>query len=69
MHKSAFKYHDGLAETINTLQYFTSLKHAKSLANPERSEPSRRKSLAKSEETQGLCDIFWVQRPLSAARE
>jgi len=69
MQKSAFKYHEVSQEPVNTLQYYSALKRARNLASPEDIDTKKRKSLDKSEDSQGLCDIFSVQRPLSTVRE
>lgn len=66
---SAFRYHGDKREQFNTLQYFTALKKAKSLASPESCEVRKRKNLDRSSESIGLCDIFHVQRPTSGGQE
>lgn len=66
---SAFRYHGEERERFNTLQYFTALNKAKSIASPDCEEFRKRRNLDRSDENAGLCEIFYVQRPSALSRE
>lgn len=65
MQVAAFKYHHASeALPFNSLAYCSALNRARNLAIPATEVPLiKRRSLEKSEESEGLCDVFTIQRP------
>lgn len=66
---SAFRYHGDEKTRFNSLQYFTALNKAKSIASPDSEDFRKRRNLDRSDENAGLCEIFYVQRPSALSRE